>query len=74
MGYAACEACRSRPLLLPLLLLPLVLRQHGCTPGHIRWQWIAPLALSMALAITQPPWLHWKLLKNVCAAVRCANL
>lgn len=31
MGSAACEACRSTA--------PMPLRQHGCTPGHTRWQW-----------------------------------
>lgn len=31
MGSAACEACRSRAAM--------PLRQHGCTPGHTRWQW-----------------------------------
>lgn len=52
MGSAACEACRSTP--------PMPLRQHGCTPGHTRWQW-SPVRYARSLVSQSHSYSHSRL-------------
>lgn len=52
MGSAACEACRSTP--------PMPLRQHGCTPGHTRWQW-SPVRYARSLVSQSHSYSHCRL-------------